>query len=87
MPNKLFEYIQSRLCILSSPIPSISEFLGQFGVGIVAQDFGANALMRALNTLDSATIAAYKAQSHKNAKTLSLESNTKRLQAIIQNLI
>lgn len=87
MPNKLFEYIQSRLCILSSPIPSISEFLGQFGVGIVAQDFGANALMRALNTLDSATIATYKAHSHKHAKTLSLESNTKRLQAIIQNLI
>lgn len=51
MPNKLFEYIQSRLCVISTPIPSVRAFLRDFGAGRVASDFSAQSLARTIRAI------------------------------------
>lgn len=51
MPNKLFEYIQSRLCVISTPIPSVRAFLRDFGAGRVAIDFSVQSLARTIRAI------------------------------------
>ena len=37
MPNKLFEYIQGRLCIISNPLIDIKKFIFQHKVGYTSK--------------------------------------------------
>jgi glycosyltransferase involved in cell wall biosynthesis len=39
LPNKLFQYIQARLPVISGPLAEIAEIVIDEGIGIVAEDF------------------------------------------------
>ncbi len=86
MPNKLFEYIQSRLCVVSSPIASIKDFLESYRLGIVADEFGADSLAQAIQSLTIHDIDLYKAESNTRAKELSLITNQKKILGFLQEL-
>ena len=51
MPNKLFEYIQAGLCVLSTPLPEIKHFLDSNKCGVVARDFSISCLLETLLAL------------------------------------
>lgn len=76
LPNKFFEYIQSRLALLLPPIPSLVPFVERYGNGIVAKDFKIDSLALALNNLDTNKIWNLKYASHKVAQELHLGKNT-----------
>lgn len=88
LPNKLFEYIQSRLALLLPPIDSVLEFLREEGVcnAIVAEDFSIDSLAHALNSLSSEDIARLKAAAHAVASTLHYARNATRIQHILREL-
>lgn len=75
LPNKLFEYIQSRLALLLPPIPSIVPFVKRYGNGIVAKDFRIDSLAVALNDLSADEIWSLKYASHMAAQELHLGKN------------
>ena len=87
MPNKLFEYIQSRLCVVATPLDSIREFFTHYEVGITSSDFSASSLAHAVRSLSPAQIMAYKVRAHSYAKELSLESNATKARHIVRDLL
>jgi glycosyltransferase involved in cell wall biosynthesis len=75
LPNKLFEFIQARLAVAIGPSPEMARIVREYGCGIVADDFRPEALAAALNALDDAAIAAFKAASDRAAGVLCAEQN------------
>ena len=51
LPNKLFQFIQSRLPIVCGPTPSIAKIVREYQIGVVADDFSPSALAAALQSL------------------------------------
>ena len=87
MPNKLFEYIQSRLCVISTPLDSLRTFFARYPVGRVAQGYGAPELARAITSLSCEEILEYKRASHTYARELSLETNAQKARDLVRALL
>lgn len=51
LPNKLFEAVQARNAVVVSPSPDMAELVQAHGLGVVAEDFTAAGLHRALAAL------------------------------------
>ncbi len=58
LPNKLFDFIQARLCIAANPLPEVTRLVEQYNCGIVAKDFTPTALAETLRTLDRQKVEA-----------------------------
>lgn len=71
LPNKFFQYIQSRLPIVTGPNPSIAKIVRQYDIGIVANDFSAEALADALQMMDRKRISLCRANLEAAARELS----------------
>jgi hypothetical protein len=84
LPNKFFEFIQARLAVAIGPSPEMARLVRQYGCGIVADGFAAEAVAAALNTLDASSIAAFKAASHAAANVLCAEKNTEILLNVVE---
>lgn len=61
LPNKLFQFIQSRLPIVCGPTPSISKLVQQYEIGVVAADFTPASLAKALKTVTPASLSTMRA--------------------------
>lgn len=66
LPNKFFEFIQSRLAVAIGPSPEMSRYVNAGDLGVVATDFSPPAMAAAIAGLDAEAIAACK----RNADTL-----------------
>jgi glycosyltransferase involved in cell wall biosynthesis len=71
LPNKFFQYIQSRLPIVAGPNPSIAKIVRQYDIGIVANDFSSEALADALRMMDRKRISRCRANLEIAARNLS----------------
>jgi glycosyltransferase involved in cell wall biosynthesis len=52
LPNKLYQFIQSRLPIICGPTPAIASIVRRYDIGVVAADFTPQALANALTSLN-----------------------------------
>jgi glycosyltransferase involved in cell wall biosynthesis len=84
MPNKLFEMVQARLPVVSTPLPDISQFLTQNKVGFVAEDYGYEAVAETLNGLTRERISEAKMGLGRISKTYSLEANVENIGCLIE---
>ncbi len=64
MPNKLFESIQARLCIISNPIIDMSNFIKKNNCGYFSTDFKIITLSRLILSLTKEDIYKAKVQSN-----------------------
>lgn len=87
MPNKLFEYIQSRLMLLSTPLAEVSEFIKNHNVGIVAEGFCVKEIAKAINELDSMRMNAFKAKANELAKIYHIARNEAILKRILNKIL
>ncbi len=83
MPNKLFQYIQSRLMIISSPLPDLSSFINENEVGIVTPKFHEDCFKDVLQNLDHEQIMKYKLNSDKAAKIFHEDNDNELLLNIL----
>jgi glycosyltransferase involved in cell wall biosynthesis len=74
LPNKLFEYVQARLAIVISPSPEMARIVNKHDLGLVAEDFSAEAFHAALQQLTPESVQKFKENSHKAARELSSET-------------
>ena len=87
LPNKLFEFIQARLCIAIGPTPDMSEIVRRYNLGVIGDDFSPGSLAEKIKALSPEDIMYYKRQSHRWAKKLSAEEENKKILGIVRELI
>lgn len=73
LPNKLFDFIQSRLAVVVSPNPEMRRIVEEYGVGTVAAGYTANDLRLALDGLTAESIDIAKQAADESAHRLSAE--------------
>jgi len=87
LPNKFFEFIQSRLMVAIGPSPEMATLVRKHRCGIVAGDFKPASLARVLNGLDSEAVTQFKRNSHAAAKELSFEGASRKLLGLVANVL
>ena len=79
LPNKLFQFIQARLPIVSGPTPSIIEIIKKYRIGIIADSFYPNDLSKAILSLSNENIIEMKKNCAIAAKELCWENENYKL--------
>ncbi|MGC8815208.1 MAG: glycosyltransferase [bacterium] len=87
LPNKLFEYIQARLSILSSPNPEMAKIVKENDIGLVMEDYSPQSLAKSLKLFNKENIIKFKQNADKTAKSLNYENEAKKLINIINQLL
>lgn len=87
LPNKLFEFIQARLCIAIGPSPEMSNIVRKHNLGVVSEDFTAESMAQTIKSLTKTQIDMFKSCSHEAANKLSAENFNRLFVDSIKNLI
>jgi hypothetical protein len=87
LPNKIFEFIQARLALAVGPSPEMADVVRTWNCGVVAEDFSAEALARALNGLSPERVAGLKQHAHLAAAELNAERNGEIVLALIERVL
>ena len=87
LPNKIFEFIQARLCLILSPNPEMANIVKQYNLGVVCDNFEPLNMASVINNLTSLQIQEYKNNANKAASILNAEESMKQIQKIISSLI
>lgn len=87
LPNKLFEYIQARLAIVSGPLPDISYILNEHKCGFLSENFTPRSMADCLNALNSEDINLAKQNSHIAANELCFENEKVYIIDMLNNLM
>jgi glycosyltransferase involved in cell wall biosynthesis len=74
LPNKLFEFIQARLCIVVSNSPEMKKVVESNNLGLVSKGFSSEELYDCLKNIDRNQINNFKINADKVAKKLSAET-------------
>jgi glycosyltransferase involved in cell wall biosynthesis len=86
LPNKLFEFIQARLCIVVSPSVEMKKIVQTFDLGKVSSGFDAASLAAAIRELSPGAINTYKLNAGKAAPALSAEHFMKQFTSEMEKL-
>ena len=74
LPNKFFEFIQARLCIVIGPSPEMMRYVNKFRLGIVSDNFNVEKMITSLKSLTREEITKYKMNANIAAQELSAEN-------------
>lgn len=77
LPNKVFEFIQARLCLVVSPSVEMARMVNKHHVGVVSKGFDAMSFCESIKQLDAESIEAYK----QNASKAAIEESAEKYQA------
>ena len=86
MPNKIFEYIQAGLMVISSDLPEIRKAVETAGCGLLLDDDTPQAIAARLAGLDIAQIDASKRAALARARELNFEAEGAKLLALISRI-
>jgi len=87
LPNKFFEYIQTRLMVAIGPSPDMAELVNEYRCGVVAEEFSVQSMAKTLNSLSAAKIDEYKQGSDKAARELCFEKERDKMISILNKLL
>jgi len=79
LPNKFFEYIQSRLAIISGPTVDMAREIENSDIGYVTDGFAQADLVKVLDSLDWKDVRNKKELTDRAAARLSFEAEEKKL--------
>lgn len=82
LPNKFFEFVQTRLAIAIGDSPEMRNYLEKYNLGVSAKSNSPKALAEEILKLSKDDIYRYKQNAHRCAQELSDESNKKLLKEI-----
>jgi hypothetical protein len=82
LPNKIFEFIQARLAVVTTPNPEMKKLIEKYHLGKASTNYTPESMAEAvLNVAEK--IPYFKSQSHKYAKELSAESNYRIIRKLV----
>ena len=83
LPNKLFDFVQARLAVLVGPSIEMQRLVEQHGMGVIADGFEVDDVIRAVRSLTPDAVRTFKAASAAAARELSFETDA----AVIRELV
>lgn len=83
LPNKFFDFVQARLGIVVGPTIEMQRLVEQHGLGVVADGFAVDDVVRALGSLTPDAVRRFKSASAAAARELSFETDA----AVIRELL
>ena len=83
LPNKFYDFVQSGLGVVIGPSPEMAALSEQHGLGVVLEDFSRRSLRQALESLDSTSVASWKAASCRASGILSSQHQAERLLSVV----
>lgn len=86
LPNKFFEFIQSRLAVFIGPSPDMSDIIRQYQCGAVADNFDPKVMADLFNKQSADDILKFKMASDVASKDLCYEEEQKKLREILEEL-
>jgi len=87
LPNKFFEFIQSRLAIVTGPSKEMSDYIDKYELGLHTKTFVPLEIAKEIKNLSDEQIIHYKKNSDKHAKELSSVQNKKILNNIVKEIL
>lgn len=87
LPNKIFEFLQAKLAIISSPNLSMKSLIMDNGIGCVSEGFDAESMIKTLKSLTPEQINIYKKQSEKVSEKLSSANDEKKIAQAVNTLL
>ena len=86
LPNKFFEFVQSRLCIAIGPSVEMKNVLEKYDLGIVSDTFDPKDLAARIGLKSKSEIFEYKSNNHKRAMDLSKEVNDEKFKELVKKM-
>jgi len=87
LPNKLYQFIQSRLPIVCGPTPAIAQIVRDYEIGVVADDFSSAALASALQSLTPTLLGQMRSNLERAALELCWERDCRPLLDAVQSVM
>lgn len=87
LPNKLYQFIQSRLPIVCGPTPAIAAIVRDYQIGVVADDFSAAALAAALQSLTPLLLKQMRRNLERAARELCWDRDQHLLVEAVQTVV
>lgn len=73
LPNKLFDYVQARLGVVTGPNESMARIVEEYGIGAVTEDYALQALVDLIGELTAEQVSGWKRAAEAAAWDLSAE--------------
>lgn len=86
LPNKLFDYVQARIGVISGPNPVVVDLVESHPVGAITEDFDEASLVRLLNSITREQVLEWKHQADAVAFELSAERQSEPWRSAVQAL-
>lgn len=87
LPNKLFEFIQARVAIVTGPTPAMANIVTQYNIGEVTTEFTIESLMESITKMSMDKINEYKRNTNEAASQLNSKKNISQIQKLVADLI
>jgi len=87
LPNKFFEYLQSRLAIVGGESVEMGDRIRQYDLGVAIDQFSLENLVAALQQVDAEKLRRWKVNSHVAAQALSWEQAQEVLVRQVEKLL
>lgn len=87
LPNKFFDFIQARLALVIGPSPEMVTFVEKFGLGVVANDFSAESLKNAIDSLSPSKVDEFKSAADRSAEVLSGERQSEIWVQVVDRMV
>ena len=86
LPNKFFEFVMSRLAVITGPSIEMSYYINMYELGISTDSFNPSQIAKEINKLSNEQIQKFKQNSDKSAYELSSETNREIFLKLVNNL-
>lgn len=87
LPNKFFDFVQSRVGIVFGRALEIDHLIEEHGLGATVDGFEPEALVRTLSALTPEDVARFKANADEAAQVLSSETDAETQRGILRRLL
>ncbi|MEO8446698.1 MAG: hypothetical protein ABI528_04340 [bacterium] len=87
LPNKFFEFIQSRLAIITGPSDEMKNYIDKYHLGFASKNFKPEDVAKEINKLTNKQIEEYKVSTDSHARELSSDKNKTIFNNIVDKLI
>ncbi len=87
LPNKIYEFIQARLCIVTSPNPEMSTLIKRNGLGVCSEDYTHQSMAETIRSISPLQIDGFKQQVDSKAKELSSETTENLIRKTVSALV
>ncbi len=87
LPNKLYDYVQARIGVLTSPTIEIARVVEEHRLGIGGDDFTSEGMARKFATHTEEHVHQFKLQSHAVAHELSAEKNEMIFDQLVRDVL